>query len=387
MIPDLRRRFLRDWTPESYAAMKQTLNQRSRVHLPFRVAETPCFLSKSLTNTLIQAAKVLLLQLQSPTYRELSSHCIPPAFRVPNEPENPLFVQVDFGLVRDAEGRTEPKLVEIQGFPSLYCFQSVLTQTFCEQYALEHAAPPNARALLGEAILGRHAPENVVLLEIDPDNQKTLCDFNITEDWFAVRAVCITKVRKRANKLYYLRDGVEVPIHRIYNRAIADEQLRRRVQPAFAWADDLDVEWAGHPNYYFRISKYALPFLQHPTVPLTRFLNAFTEWPPDLDDWVLKPLYSFAGLGVAVGPTRDQLDAIPVAERSQWILQRRCRFEPLIETPAGPTQAEIRVMFIWIDQPVAVATLIRLGRGKMMGVDHNKGLDWVGASAGLWSPA
>ncbi|MFN0101236.1 MAG: hypothetical protein ACKV2U_03995 [Bryobacteraceae bacterium] len=383
MIPELRQDFLARWTSASYAELQRLLNERSRTTIPFRIAETPCFLPPELTGNLIESGRELIAQLQLPAYRELSEAAIPPAFRVPNEDAKPLFIQVDFGLVRDENGRIQPKLVEIQGFPSLYGFQTLLTETYCEVYGLEQKRFPNYSGVLSAALLGGHDPENVVLLEIDPANQKTVCDFNVTEDWFGVRPVCITRVRQRKKKLYYERDGVEVPIHRIYNRAITDEQVRRGIEPGFSWTDDLDVEWAGHPNYYFRISKFSLPYLSHDTVPATYFLDRLPKWPQDLDEWVLKPLFSFAGLGVVVGPVREDLDAIPRGERANWILQRRCRFTPLIETPAGPTQAEIRVMFIWLDELHAVAMLVRLGRGKMMGVDHNKNMDWVGASTGL----
>ncbi len=387
MIEALRREFNARWTPESYAKLRRTLNERSRTEVPFRVAETPCFLPAGFVDQLAEAGRELLGQLQEPSYRALAEAAIPAEFRVPREDGKPLFVQVDFGLIRNDAGGVEPRLVEIQGFPSLYAFQSLLTETYCEQYDLPHRRFPEYRGVLGRALLNGHDPENVVLLEIDPAHQKTLCDFHVTEDWFGVRPVCLTAVRKRGNRLYYDRDGVEVPIHRIYNRAITDEQVRRGVQPGFAWTDDLDVEWAGHPNYYFRISKFSLPHLRHWTVPETHFLESLPEWPEPLEEWVLKPLYSFAGLGVSVGPAREELEAIPAAERGNWILQRRCRFAPVVETPAGPTQAEIRVMYIWLEELHAVATLIRLGRGKMMGVDHNRNLEWVGASAGLWVDA
>lgn len=384
MIRALRERFLAAWTPESYAELRRRLDERTRTRIPFRVAETPCFFPKQFVNRLATAGAELIHQLQSPAYRALSDTAIPPEFRVPGDAPRPLFVQVDFGLVRTPDGDLAPRLVEIQGFPSLYAFQSLLTDTYTELYDLPHQGFAGYRHLLGRAILGAHAPENVVLLEIDPAHQKTLADFHVTEDWYGVRAVCVTKVRRRGNRLFYDRDGVETPIHRIYNRAIADEQVRRGVQPAFRWTDELEVEWAGHPNDYFRISKFSLPYLQHETVPETHFL---TDPPDDLDDWVLKPLFSFAGHGVRIGPTRADIDAIPAHDRRNWILQRRCRFEPAIDTPAGPTQAEIRVMYIWLEKLEAVATLVRLGRGAMMGVDHNKGLDWVGASASLWIPS
>jgi len=386
VIAELRRDFLRRWTPESYTELLARLSCQSRTDIPFRIAETPCFLPAELTRTLIQSGRELIEQLQTPDYRQRSVAAIPAQFRVPNENPKPLFVQVDFGLIRGAGGRIEPKLVEIQGFPSLYGFQSLLTETYCDLYNFEHRGFPNYNDVLRRALLNGHDPENVILLEIDPANQKTLCDFHVTEDRFGVRPVCITQVCQRGRNLYYQRNGVETPIHRIYNRAISDEQIRRNVQPGFDWTADLDVEWAGHPNYYFRISKFSLPFLYHPSVPETHFLHELREWPTNLDEWVLKPLYSFAGLGVIIGPVREQLNAIPPNERENWILQHRCRFTPVIETPAGITQAEIRVMYIWLDELHAVATLIRLGRGKMMGVDHNKGMDWVGASAGLWAP-
>jgi hypothetical protein len=384
MIQALRKRFLAGWTPDSYAELRRRLDERTRTRLPFRVAETPCFFAKPFVDELAAAGADLIRQLQSPAYRAIADGAVPAAFRVPGDAARPLFVQVDFGLVRTPGGGLAPRLVEIQGFPSLYAFQQLLAETYAELYDLPHQPFPHFRDLLGRAILGAHAPENVVLLEIDPANQKTLADFHVTEDWFGVRAVCVTRVRQRGTRLFYDRDGVETPIHRIYNRAIADEQVRRGIEPAFRWTDDLDVEWAGHPNDYFRISKFSLPYLQHETVPETQFL---TEPPDDLEDWVLKPLFSFAGHGVRIGPSRADIEAIPAHDRQNWILQRRCRFEPVIATPAGPTQPEIRVMYIWLDELHAVATLVRLGRGAMMGVDHNKGLDWVGASAGLWIPS
>ena len=383
MIREKREDFLTRWTPARYRELLELLDTRSRTHIPFRVAETPCFLPAELNETLIESGRALITQLQSDEYRSLSEAAIPAGFRVPNESRKPLFIQADFGLVAEAGGRIEPRLVEIQGFPSLYAFQSLLTETYCEVFELEHQEFPNYKELLWQAVVGEHDPENVVLLEIDPANQKTLCDFNVTEDWLGVRAVCLTEVRQRGRRLFYIRDGVEIPIERIYNRAITDEQVRRGVRPGFTWTDELDVEWAGHPNYYFRVSKFALPHLDHPTVPETHFLSTLPEWPANLEDWVLKPLYSFAGLGVSVGPECAELDAIATEDRGNWILQRRCRFEPVIETPAGRTQAEIRVMYIWLEELHAVATLIRMGRGKMMGVDHNKNMEWVGASAGL----
>ena len=52
-------------------------------------------------------------------------------------------------------------------------------------------------------------------------------------------------------------DGAGKPIRRIYRRAITDELDRSSVELQFDLRDDLDVEWAGHPNWFFRLSDFA----------------------------------------------------------------------------------------------------------------------------------
>ncbi|HLK19650.1 MAG TPA: hypothetical protein VKT81_11865 [Bryobacteraceae bacterium] len=329
---------------------------------------------------MVEYGKDLLAQLSDPAYLAASAASIPPEYNVPNETPHPLFIQVDFGI----DQNLEPKLVEIQGFPSLYAYQPVVAETYRDVYGLD----PNLRTFLGSgdywqtlrrAIVADHDPENVILMEIDPYHQKTLPDFLLTEKYLGVKPVSLTDIRKRGNRLFH----GDVPIHRIYNRVIVDELQRKQIQPAFDFRDDLDVEWAGHPNWYFRISKFSLPFFDHPSVPKTWFLNRLATIPDDLEDYVLKPLYSFAGLGVVIGPTEEQLTAV---DPSQFILQEKVDFAPVIETPHGGTKAEVRVMYIWPDgatQPEAVMLIVRMGRGKMIGVDHNRDLEWVGASAGF----
>jgi hypothetical protein len=240
------------------------------------------------------------------------------------------------------------------------------------------------RELLRRAIVGTHDPENVILMEIHPQTQKTLPDFLLTEKMLGVRTVDIEAIKKQGSQLYYERNGGRVPIRRIYNRAIVDELQRKGVKLGFDWRDDLNVEWAGHPNWYFRISKFSIPYLRHESVPKTRFLDQLDQVPDDLHNYALKPLYSFAGLGVVIAPKKEDIDAIPAAKRADYILQERLHFEPIIETPFGGTKAEVRVMYVWQEELRAVLTIIRMGRGLMMGVDHNRNMEWVGASAGLW---
>ena len=236
--------------------------------------------------------------------------------------------------------------------------------------------------LLREAIVAGCDPENVILLEIDPWQQKTRPDFFLTEALIGVRTVAVTDVEKEGRRLYYRFGGKRIPIERIYNRVIVDELERTGVRPPFDYRDELDVEWAGHPNWYFRISKFSLPYLRHDFVPKTWTLDQFNADKPE--NYVLKPLYSFAGLGVIVGPTSDDIARIPQDVRDRYIVQELIDFAPLIETLFGATKAEIRIMYLWLDELRPVTTLVRMGRGKMMGVDHNRDMEWVGGSAALY---
>jgi hypothetical protein len=378
MVPEQRQRFNQSFTPAKYDRFLSELARRCGTAVSFRNSETPCFFPHTLIDKMVRYGQELVDQLiSSPEYLAASSVSIPAEYNVPNETPDPLFIQVDFGIDRNLE----PKLVEIQGFPSLYAYQPIVAETYRDAYALE----PGLRhvltdsdywPLLRKAIVGDCDPENVILMEIDPYHQKTLPDFLMTEKYCGVKPVSLTDIRKRGNRLFH----GDVPIHRIYNRVIVDELQRKQIHPPFDFRDELDVEWAGHPNWYFRISKFSLPYLRHRSVPKTWFLSQLTETPRDLENYVLKPLYSFAGLGVVIGPTPDQLSA---ADPSQFILQERVDFAPVIATPHGDTKAEVRIMYIWMEQPEAVMMIVRMGRGKMIGVDHNRDLEWVGASAGF----
>ena len=375
MIPSHRQWLNRNYSEAQYRRFLELLEQRFGEPTPFRHSETPVFLPAALVGKMARYGREMVDQLlANPQYEQASREAIPAQFRVPNEAAEPLFIQADFGL--DATG--EPKLVEIQGFPSLYSYQPMMAECYREAYGIDASLAmlpgglslPEYHRLLREAIVGSHDPENVILLEIDPAHQKTRHDFVMTERLFGVRAVDIATLRKQANRLYYDREGTLTPVHRIYNRAIVDELLRKQIPLAFDFRDDLNVEWAGHPNWFFRLSKFSLPYLKHPAVPRTQWVTPVA----DPERWVLKPLYSFAGAGVIVGPTAEQI----AAARGDYILQERVDFRTVIATPFGPTKIEVRIMYIGRQ---VVNTIIRMGRGAQMGVDFNKGFDWVGASA------
>jgi|SRR5579872_3508016 hypothetical protein len=404
MLASLRKQFNDSFTPEKYKAFLRRVDDNCGVQVQFRLSETPCFFPKSLIDRMSCAGAELIRQLvDSYQYRLKSDEAVPTEFKVPNEAPHPMFVQVDFGLVRGTDGELHPKLVELQAFPSLYAYQGPLAQGYIDVYGLDGSSsgfrlPGSGRLkyflsgldsysyqqLLRDAIVGTHDPENVILMEIHPQEQKTLPDFLLTEKMLGVRPVDIVDIKKEGRRLYYERGGKRIPIRRIYNRAIVDELERKNVKLNFDWRDDLDVEWAGHPNWYFRISKFSIPYLKHVSVPKTWFLDRLDEIPPDLENYALKPLYSFAGLGVVIAPKKEDVAAIPAEKRPYYILQERMSFEPIITTPFGGTKAEVRVMYIWLEKLLPVLTIIRMGRGLMMGVDHNKNMEWVGASAGLY---
>lgn len=398
MIESLRQDFNSRYTDEGYARLLRAVDDAVRTPVDFRIAETPIFLPETLLSQMAETGKTLTRQLLgNPEYLAASTEAIPLRYRIP-EPlgiQPPHFMTVDFGFIREADGTLGIRLVEMQAFPSVFGFQDVLGPAYLEAYGLD----PNLRLHLGghdrssywklldEVIVAGHDPAEVVLLEVTPERQKTRADFQVYADRLGVPTVDIAKVRQTGRTLEYERDGRWVPVRRIFNRAIADEMEREGVQPGFDLHADLDVEWAGHPNWYFRASKFSLPYLQHQTVPRAVLLN---EWmadparlPLDLDQVLLKPLFSFAGKGIQFGPSRDELQAIPETERANYLLQERVHFESVIATPYGPTQAEVRLMFVWPDggemQPVI--SMVRLGRGLMMGVDHNKDQAWVGGSA------
>jgi hypothetical protein len=400
MLQPYRNQFNSQYNQDGYSDLLARMNQVTRATVDFRIAETPCFFPRTLMNELAETGAVLTHQLlDKPAYLQATEQAVPARYRVPNDNPIPNFMTVDFGLVRNSEGALQPRLVEMQAFPSIFGYQDILSRQYIETYRLQpdlewHLGGHNEQTywtLLRKVVLGKHDPENVVLAEIDPQFQKTLADFHVYEDKLGIATVDIAKLHKQGNRLFYQRDGRDIPIHRIYNRTIVDELERKNIQLPFDYRDDLDVEWAGHPNWFFRISKFSLPYLNHPSVPKAVFLD---DWfthrgspglPEQREKLLLKPLYSFAGKGIQFAPTDDDLNAIPIADRHLYLLQERVNFEPVIQTPRGPTQAEIRIMYLWPDGGALepVISLVRLGRGLMMGVDHNRDQQWVGGSAAL----
>ena len=283
----------------------------------------------------------------------------------------------------------EPQLIEMQGFPTLYAFQafhSELTRNYANvpvNYSsyLNGYDKQSYIVLLKDIILGKHDPADVVLLEIFPEKQKTRIDFYCTEKLLGIKTVCLTKLKADGNKLYYEDKGKKNYIKRIYNRLIFDDlQQQEGLENIIDLSKPYDVEWVPHPNWFYRISKFTLPFIQNRYVPETYFLNEIKQ-PVNLDEYVLKPLFSFAGMGVVIDVTEADIDKIKDPEN--WILQRKVNYAPIIETMDEPAKAEIRLFYFWKDEwerPVGVHNLARLSKGKMIGTRYNKDKSWVGGS-------
>jgi hypothetical protein len=390
--PELRSRFNADFTPEKYVALLRCVNETEKWPADFRVSETPIFLTKEFTDEATRAANEIVDLVRKPEFERSAQSAIPNGLAVPNESAHPNFLVVDFGICAE-DNRLVPRLIELQAFPSLFGFQWLLLGCMRKAYP---AIPRNWTssfggikdeaylALLRRTIIGDTDPGNVVLLEIEPEKQKTRVDFAATESMIGIRSVCLTKIKKRGRQLLYDHDGREIRIERIYNRVIFDELMRRPdLKPAFSFQDKLEVTWVGHPNWYFRISKHSLPYLKTEHTSPAFFADKF---PADekINNYVLKPLYSFAGLGVDMEPTREKLSALK--NPREWILQKKVTYAEFVPTPDGPkSKAEIRMMFVWPEneEPILVNNLVRMSQGKMMGVDFNKDKTWVGSSIAL----
>ncbi len=392
MIPDIRKKINAEYSEEKYRAFLQELNTTHKYPTDFRTAETPIFLSRELADQVIKGAEELVSQISTPEFRDHAANAIPDGLTVPNESSHPTFIQVDFAICRDSNGTFVPRLIELQGFPSLYGYQAFLNDTIRKHYSIPetYAAAFNGYVretytdLLKEIIVGTSDPRNVILLEIEPEQQKTRIDFAVMEAMLGIRTVCITKVIKRGRSLFYKENGIEIPIERIYNRVIFDELQRKKIQSQFSLTDDIAAEWVGHPNWYFRLSKHTLPFLRSEYVPECTLVSSLPQYPDHLHEYVLKPLYSFAGLGVDIDVTAEKLDRLD--NPSNYLLQRKIEYADAIETLDGYAKTEIRMMFIWKEKPILVKNLVRLSKGRMMGVDFNKNKTWVGSTIAYHEP-
>ena len=388
----IRKQYNENFTAEKYKAYLEELHSKHNGALEFRVAETPLFVDKAFKEKILNACESIVDVIIGYNFKTLTSHAIPANVRVPNENDHTHFIAFDFGICENEKGELEPQLIEMQGFPTLFAYEVYVDNVTRKHFDI----PENYSAylsdldedsylqLLKEIIVANHAPENVILLEILPHQQKTRIDFYCTQDYLNIPIVCLTELIQEGKKLYYKKDDRKIEVKRIYNRIIFDDlqqqsaEIQEKGKLLF---EELDVEWVPHPNWFYRISKYTLPFINNPYVPKTRFLNEIKEMPEDLENYVLKPLFSFAGQGVVIDVTKDDFDNVP--DPQNWILQRKVKYADVVVTPDGAAKAEIRVFYFWKDgalRPIATNNLARLSKGKMIGVRYNQDKEWVGGS-------
>ncbi|HAO05352.1 MAG: hypothetical protein IPO46_03445 [Chitinophagaceae bacterium] len=393
MDKKLRDQFNRSFTQEKYDTYMQKIEALHPGALDFRNAETPVFVPRAFKEKMLSACDEIIEVITDPHFMELTQNSIPKDMNVPGEDAHTQFLVFDFGVCQNAAGELEPQLIEMQGFPTLFGFQVYHSQLTAEYAALPASYSPYLNGynkesytqLLKEIIVGNLNAENVILLEIFPEQQKTRIDFYCTETLLGIKTVCLTKVKADGKNLYYENAGKKTAIKRIYNRVIFDDlQKQENLPPIIDLSKEYDVEWAPHPNWFNRISKFTLPFIQHQCVPETYFLNEIKQ-AVNLNEFVLKPLFSFAGMGVVIDVQQSDIDAIKDPEN--WILQKKVNYAPVIETPNEPAKAEIRLFYFWKNEwqkPVGVLNLARLSKGKMIGTRYNKDKDWVGGSVAFF---
>ncbi len=391
MDPSARKTYNTNFTAEKYHHFLQSLNDGLKNPVAFRVAETPVFLTDDFRDKLVSAGNDIINVILQPNFKQLTERAIPEKWRVANENDHPHFIALDFGVCKDEEGNIVPKLIELQGFPSLYGFQVHLGDNYRQNFdisedwaiyfdKLDRSGYIN---LLKKTITGPNQPDEVVLMDVNAREQKTAVDFYVTQKYLGIPIVSLNDLVEAEGKLFYKDNGELKQIKRIYNRLIFDEidgdpgVFNHVVDIRKA----LDVEWITHPNWFYRISKFTMPFLTGDYIPKTQFLHQIESIPDDLENYVLKPLFSFAGQGVIIDVTKKDIEEINDPEN--WILQQKVNYEPVLQAPDGGVKVEIRLLYLWPDgdsKPTLAINLARLSRGKMIGVRYNKNFDWVGGT-------
>ncbi len=389
-----RKVFNDQFSEEKYNQLIDSITNDFDYRPTFRIGETPFFIPNELKAQLLQGCQEVIDFIQKPDFKALTNKALELNRIVPNEDQHTTFLAIDFGICED-NGKIIPKLIEVQGFPSLFNFQNELSKKFVNHYPFLSELTPFLSGfnhetyleLMEEVILNHHPKEQVILLEIEPEKQNTKIDFYYCQRDFGIPIVCVTELIQKGKKLYYTnKKGEEIEVKRIYNRVIFDElDLLTDLHLNFDFSDELDVEWAGHPNWFFRISKFILPYLKGDYFIETTLLSDLKEIPTDLENYVLKPLFSFSGSGVIFHVKKEDIEA--VVEKDLYILQKKVNYMPIIQSPNGKVKAEVRILCVWPDNataPIPVTNLVRLSRGEMIGVKFNKDKDWVGGTVGMF---
>ncbi|HQV00427.1 MAG: hypothetical protein JNK61_09700 [Bacteroidia bacterium] len=396
MITEVRKKYNSLFTDAQYQAFLNHLDVLYEKPVGFRVPETPIFIDKALKQKLINAGEQIIDVILQPDFKERTERAIPPQYNVKNENQHPHFLAIDFGICKDAEGNFTPQLIEMQGFASLYVWEQLIGRKYKEFFYCPDGYTPFFNGLnnqtyldlLRKVIIGSYQPEQVVLMDINAHEQKTRIDFFATKEALGIPIVCLSELKQEGKKLYHTLNNKAIEVKRIYNRLIFDDL---QANPDFKYSinlfDDLDVEWITHPNWFYRISKFTMPMVKSDFVPETIFLNTLQTIPADLENYVLKPLFSFSGMGVLIDVTPADIEKI--TDKENWILQRKVQYADAVQSPEGGVKCEIRLMYLWPDgdkRPTLAVNLARMSRGKMIGVRYNKDFTWVGGNIAFMQP-
>lgn len=395
MIPAIRATFNEQFTEAKYQQYLAILNEPFKDPIPFRIAETPVFIDGVFKAQLLEAGEYICQFITDPFFKNKTSDALPKGLHIPNEAALPECIVIDFAIAKGQDGRMIPQLIELQGFPSLFAFELLQAQALEKVYHLPKTFSPflngyNQSSYLEffkTMVLGDKG-KHTILLEIKPFEQKTRPDLILTEAWLNVPIVCLSQIYLKDKGLFYQKNSVEFKIERIYNRVVYDELMQQA--PIFMQQFKLleqaeNIEWVSHPNHFFRISKFILPLLRHASIPeaylLADWKNNQFDTALNLAEYICKPLFSFGGQGVMLNPTIETIHAI--IDPENWILQKKVTYAAAIETPSGPSKAEIRLFYFWdkeIGRYVATNNLTRISKGPMIGVSYNNTATWIGGS-------
>jgi hypothetical protein len=391
MIQSYRKQFNEAFSESKYQKYLSYINELYPNSLDFRIAETPVFLPSVFKKQLLEVGDYVCSQILAADFTSKTEKSLRNTSITPNEISLPECIVMDFAIAHNDQNEIVPALIELQGFPSLFAFEVVQDEALRNSYTIPENVTPYLNGYTKEkylqhlsTIIKGEQGEHTVLLELYPEQQKTRIDFYCTQHYFAIPVVCITEIFKIGKALYYQREGIDIKIDRIYNRIVADELKKQSAEikeKAAILYSDLDASWVTHPNHFFRISKYLLPFLKHDWIPKTEFVDQIETIPHHIENYILKPLFSFAGQGVIIDVQAS--DFASITDPANWIMQEKVTYAPCVETPDGVAKAEIRLFYFW-DKPtqkyIATLNLCRLSKGKMIGVNFNQTATWVGGS-------
>ncbi len=392
MIPKIREAFNAGFREEYYQNLKNYIAETFGEPAAFRISETPVFITKEVKKEVFAACEAIIEQLWKLDLAAIRQKFIPANLQSPSPLGKPHFLAIDFGLCEDGNGGITPKLIELQAFPTLFFYQPFLGKSYLKNYPsmpkegfhyfLSGLDEASYLEEVKNVILGDEDPENVILMEIFPEKQKTRIDFWATRKALGIEVVCMTKIIKEDRKLFYEKEGRKIPIKRIYNRVIFDEIARTKdLKTSFNLNDDVDVEWVTHPDWFFMISKCIMPLLKHKNIPRSYYLN---DYPVDIDlkKYVLKPLFSFAGQGIDLHPTKDTISKIE--DKQNYILQQKVNYAWLIKTNTEKNaKVELRILYVWNEEEnrlKPVINLTRMSKGELINVSYLTDDSWIGSS-------